>query len=320
MTIGLWPASPALADPARPGNTVSVVESLQPPVSGVMVDIVGGDAFVRVRADVGVEVRVPGYLGEPYLWIRPDGTVWRNAASPATAQNENRYLTDAVPDVTTRPDAALPEPSWQRYGSGGTVLWHDHRVHWMGSGLPPTIDPDGLVQRWEVPLRVDGVEVMVTGTLRRLDGATPWWWLAAGAAAGLTWMARRRQTTLGFIVAGTGLFAATVAWWAWVALPTPARSAPALALLATSAAVMAASGAFRRLTVVGGPLVAGAGSALLLVAWLGAGGVAAAVVPGLSITWPWRLAIPVSLGVGVVALIAGAQTASRSRAPVSLEG
>lgn len=320
MTVGLWPASPALADPARPGNTVSEVEAVQPLVAGLRVDIVGGDAFLRVRAAAGLEVLVPGYQGEPYLWIRPDGTVWRNVDSPAAVLNENRYVSGTSSEVTTRPGAPLPEPRWQAYGAGGEVLWHDHRVHWMGSGTPPTIDPDGLVQRWEVPLMVDGVEVVVSGSLRRLDAASPLWWLAAVVAAGLGFVNRRSGVALGLVVMGAGSFAAVVAWWSWAALPSPARSVPTLALLATGAAVAAVWVALSRHTVVAGPLLAGAGSALVLAAWLGRAAVTAAVVPGLDTPWLWRLAVSTSLGVGAVALLLGVQTASRSRAPVSLEG
>jgi hypothetical protein len=320
VMLGVWPASPARADAARPGNTVSVVESVTPDVSGVRVDIVGGDAFVRLRADRGVEVQIPGYLGEPYLWIRPDGTVWRNAESPATVLNEDRYLNGDEPDVVTRPGEALPEPRWQPYGRTGTVLWHDHRVHWMGSGMPPTIDADGLVQRWEVPISVDGVEVIVGGALRRREGASSLWWgVAVGVAAALA-AASRRLTAVLWISMGASAAMAAVAWRVWASLPSPARAMPTLAVLATLASLALAFSAGRRSSVLAGPLTAGAGMALLLAGWLGGVGVTAAVVPGLATPWLWRVAVTITVGVGAVALFRGVQTASRSRAPVSLDG
>ncbi len=316
-----WPATPALADPARPGNTVSVVESVTPTVTGVMVDIVGGDAFLRLRATPGVEVQVPGYQGEPYLWVRADGSVWRNASSPASELNENRYITASAPEVTTRPGTPLPEPLWEAYGGSGEVLWHDHRVHWMGTSEPPTIDAEGLVQRWEVPIVVDGVDVTVAGSLRRIDGASALWWALAGVVAGAMLLARRRWNAVaGTVAAGLGMFTAAVGFLARAGLPSPARSVPAFEVLALLGVALAAMAAWRSRTVVAGPSLAGAGMALLMVAWLGRGGVTAAIVPGLSTPWPWRLAVVASLGAGAVALVAGAQTASRSRAPVSLEG
>lgn len=316
---GLWPAKPALADPARPGNTVSVVESVKPTALGIVADIVGGDAFLRVRAASGVEVEIPGYLGEPYLVIRSDGTVWRNADSPATLLNEDRYIAGPTPDISTVPDQTNAEPRWEAYGRGGEVLWHDHRVHWMGTGTPPTIDPNGLVQQWEVPITVDGVPVMVAGGLYRVNGASPLWWGVAIVAAGLIVAGRRAGAHLG----GIALIAAAlsvVGWATWASLPSAARSAPVIGLLASVAMVAAVAAWWGRRSVLAGPFTAGAGTALLLAGWSGRSGVTAAVIPGLADAWQWRFAIAASVGAGAVALVSGAQTARRSRAPVSLEG
>lgn len=320
---GLWPASPALADAARPGNTASVVQSIEPAALGVVADIVGGDAFLRVRATPGVEVEIPGYLGEPYLWIRSDGTVWRNASSPATVLNEDRYITGPTPDMSTRPDQVAPEPRWEAYGQGGTVLWHDHRVHWMGTGTPPTIDPDGLVQRWEVPMTVDGVPVTVAGGLFRLEGASTWWWGVAIVVAGLLAISLRMGARPGAVAMVAAVVAAVVnvvAWTAWASLPTPARSAPVIGLLAVLAVLATAAAWWGRRSFVAGPALAGAGAALLLAGWSGRTGVTAAVVPGLDQAWLWRVSIAAAVGAGAVSLVSGAQTASRSRAPVSLDG
>ena len=48
-----------------------------------------GDEFELVNETV-TEVVVPGYSDEPYLRIGPDG-VWRNANSPATYLNLDRF-------------------------------------------------------------------------------------------------------------------------------------------------------------------------------------------------------------------------------------
>ena len=302
LVVGLWPVSPVRADPARPGNTVSQVQSLTPAVAGVVVDIVGGDAFLRVRASPGVEVLIPGYAGEPYLWIRRDGSVWRNAESPDTVLNEDRYITGDTPDATTQLGVTMPEPSWESYGTGGEVLWHDHRVHWMGSGDPPTIDPDGLVQRWEVPIEVDGVDVVVSGSLLRRSPATAAWWaVAVVTAVAVGVMGRRSSRAVVLSVTAVGGMSALTGWWAWWALPGPARSVPVVGLLAVVAVMAGGLALWRRAPVPHGPLVAGAGTALLIAAWWARAGVTAAVIPAVDPAWPWRLAVTASFGVGAVA-------------------
>jgi len=304
--IGLWPAPPALADPARPGNTVSVVDALSPPSSAVQVDVVGGDAFLRLRVVPGAEVRVPGYQGEPYLWIRGDGTVWRNAESPAAVLNEDRYALREVPDATVQVGDAQPEPRWQSYGSGGTVLWHDHRAHWMGSGDPPTIDPDGLVQRWEVPIEIDGVEVVIQGSLLRRSPASSAWWgvvVVVGALTAVT--ARRSLRWTSSTALGAGVLVAGVGWWSWAGLPSPARPAPVVGVLALLAALAAVIPWVGRRKVPVGPMLAGAGTALVMAGWFGRQGITAAVIPGLDTAWPWRLAMTSALGAGVVVASVG---------------
>ena len=66
------------------------VLSVTPDIPGVSVRILQfGDELELVnRSDT--EVAVPGYDDEPYLRIGPDG-VWRNARSPATYINLDRY-------------------------------------------------------------------------------------------------------------------------------------------------------------------------------------------------------------------------------------
>ena len=172
-------APPAAADGAGPTNFESVVDDVAPDRPDLTVDVVGGDAFLRVRARPGTEVRIPGYDGEPYLRIEADGTVLRNARSSATYLNRRRDGTaaDLPAGVGSR-----AEPRWERIGDGGEVAWHDHRIHWMVSQAP-TVGNDRVVQTWSVPMVVDGSEVEVSGRLLLLDDEVPW---AAGVAvAGL---------------------------------------------------------------------------------------------------------------------------------------
>ena len=108
------PVSPAAADPAEPTDYRSVVDVVEPAIAGVTIDVVGGDSFLRVRAETGHEVVVIGYWDEPYARITADGTVEINQSSPSVLQNERRYgvATEEVID-TTRP------PRWETIGIGG---------------------------------------------------------------------------------------------------------------------------------------------------------------------------------------------------------
>lgn len=307
----LGPASPVLADAARPGDTTSTVEALEPAVQGVRVDIVGGDAFVRLRVEPGHEVLVPGYAGEPYLRILADGTVEENRRSPATVVNRSRYG-----DPGTGPDAAAvdaaAEPVWAVVGHGGEAVWHDHRTHYMGRNRPPTISPDGLVQQWEMPLVVDGVDVVVSGSIYLHDPPSAGWWVvpvlvAVAVTAAAWWLGR--TTALGPLAVAaalSGLAVTATSWAAWASLVSVARSAPATTILGLLAFVVALGAVAVRAAPWRGVLVAGSGAALVTVVWMERAGLIRAVIPGADHAWPLRLALGSALAVGPAALVLGA--------------
>ncbi|MGH9132695.1 MAG: hypothetical protein ACRDZZ_02065, partial [Ilumatobacteraceae bacterium] len=73
--VVLSPA-PAAADAAGPTDYRSEVVAVEPSTPSIEVSIVGGDAFVLLRVDPGIEVVVEGYAGEPYLRFAADGAVY----------------------------------------------------------------------------------------------------------------------------------------------------------------------------------------------------------------------------------------------------
>lgn len=148
----------AAADPPGPTDFQSEVVSIDPPATGIEVEIIGGDSFVllRVVGNPGV-VDVVGYRGEPYLRFLPDGTVEENQRSPSKYLNEERYGNQLPPTA----DAA-GEPDWRVVADDGVFAWHDHRTHWMNPQPPPGLGPGDRVAEGVVPLLVDGVEVDVT--------------------------------------------------------------------------------------------------------------------------------------------------------------
>jgi hypothetical protein len=225
--------SEAGADGARPSNFESGIDSIDPDLDQVTVEIVGGDAFVQVTATQGTEVLVPGYDGEPYLRIDDRGVVYRNRRSSATYITQDRYGTAAELPGSVDSSAA---PDWERIGDGGQVAWHDHRIHWMLDNAPET--SDGVVQPWTLPLTVDGTEVEVSGRLLLRADQFPWPALIGVAVAGLAAWRSRRELTRSLLLAGAATVAlvSSVSWY--VANPPGATPTvlpivlPALALVA----------------------------------------------------------------------------------------
>ena len=210
------PVSPAAADPAEPTDYRSVVDVVEPAIAGVTIDVVGGDSFLRVRAEAGHEVVVIGYWDEPYARITADGTVEINQSSPSVLQNERRYgvATEEAID-TTQP------PRWEATGSGGELVWHDHRSHWMAP-TKPTVGSDGLVQRWELPLVVDGNAVVVRGSLYVHASPTPLWWFVLLPALAAAVLAAAHRPVL---LAAIGATVTVVGVVDRISLPADARPA-----------------------------------------------------------------------------------------------
>ncbi|MGY1663968.1 hypothetical protein ACI78Q_22285 [Geodermatophilus sp. SYSU D00705] len=200
------------------------VLAVEPSMPGVTVRVLSfGDEFEVVNG-TAVDVEVPGYSDEPYLRIGPDG-VWRNAHSPATYINLDRY------GRTTLPADADPaaEPEWVQVSTEAEYVWHDHRTHWMSEDLlPPAVaaDPtrEHVVSEWVVPMAYDGSEVQVRGELTWSPPPSPWvvWPLyavlaLAAVAAGLL---ARGPRPLGALL----LLGGAAALWHALATPEPPAS------------------------------------------------------------------------------------------------
>jgi hypothetical protein len=300
VLLVLAPAAPAGADAVRPGDTRSVVDRLSPPTPGVQVEVLGGDAFLQVTATRGTTVLVPGYSGEPYLRIRADGVVERNTNSPAVALNRTRLGSgtgDSTGDATAAPD-------WERIGSGGRVAWHDHRIHWMAPNTPSAA-PGGVIQRWEVPLEVDGHSVTVHGRLLLVDPGFPWAAVVLVAVAAVVALVASGTGAQLAALAGAAVVAGGVATAAWRANPPEADARPwavALALAALAAVITAAVLERRRSPRA---LVARVAAVALLAGWTAYQATAlwAAVVPTAGPVWADRsgtaLVAGITLGVTV---------------------
>jgi hypothetical protein len=158
------PAAAGHGDGAARGFT-STIKSVQPPLAGLSVQVLAGDDELRVRNDTGRELVITGYEGEPYLRFGADGGVSRNANSPATYLNDDRYGAVDVP-ATASKDA---EPDWERVSRGRAYDWHDHRIHWMSTTDPPKVrkaptEPHHVFD-WSVAGTAGGTPLAISGSL-----------------------------------------------------------------------------------------------------------------------------------------------------------
>ncbi len=271
------------ADPAVPTHYRSRVTALDPSVEGARVDVVGGDAFLRIAVAAGHSANVYGYGRggsgeEPYLRIDADGTVSANRNSPAFWLNSDRYAA-VQPPPTASVDAP---PEWQVVGHGGSYAWHDHRIHWMSPTPPPAVAraQDGepvKVFDWQVPIAVDAQPVTVRGELMWLPATTPTAAavVAVAVAAALLVGWRHRPVVLAGLVAASAA-GLVVAVGRYLVTPPDTRGLP-LGLLAPAVAFAGAvaAGVFRRRRPEFAAAV-GLATAALLAAWS---------LPGVSALW-----------------------------------
>ncbi|HEX3324490.1 MAG TPA: hypothetical protein VHR65_05060 [Solirubrobacterales bacterium] len=168
----LIPAPSALAHAGGNPNYRSVIDRVTPNAPGVHFEVLAYDAYFELRDQHGHEVLIYGYEGEPYARVLKDGTVQVNERSPAYYLNDTRYPTAEVPAIAN-PKAP---PKWKAVGSDGTFLWHDHRMHYGSTAIPPQVTDQHRktkVYDYEIPLRIDGQKGAIDGTLYWVGSPNP---------------------------------------------------------------------------------------------------------------------------------------------------
>lgn len=156
-------ATSALGHGGNP-NFRSEIDSVRPDVPGVSFEVLNYDSEIELLDEQRHEVVIYGYEGEPYARILRDGSLQLNQRSPATYLNENRFAEATVPKSA---DPNAP-PLWKTVDDSGTLIWHDHRMHYMAQGTPPQVRDEGKrtkVFDYEIPLRIDGRKGAIDGTL-----------------------------------------------------------------------------------------------------------------------------------------------------------
>lgn len=167
-------APSAFAHPADP-RFDSLLDSVSPSVKGLSVQVLNGQD-IEVDNHSSQTITIEGYQKEPYLRMQPDGTVSVNVLSPAYYLNVDTAETTPVPASAT-PQAAM-HPQWKVVGHDGRYQFHDHRVHWMSTSVPPQVTNKAVrtkVADWSVPLQADGKSGSISGTLfwRGSPGGAP---------------------------------------------------------------------------------------------------------------------------------------------------
>src|SRR5947209_3751223 len=128
----------------------------QPRTGAYTAQIYQSDHRLTVTVNPPHVVELLGYLGEPVFRLDRRG-LWINAASPTAAG------AGLVTRAQSRPAAA---PHWLLRPGRRAVTWHDARVQ----GLPAGV----TVDRWSVPIIVDGRGSSLAGVLRRLPAPAVW--------------------------------------------------------------------------------------------------------------------------------------------------
>jgi hypothetical protein len=175
-------------------NFRTELRSISPDVPGLTMRVIEAGSRFELENRTGEEVLVLGYSKEPYLRIGPEG-VFENSRSPATYLNRSRRPTEAPP---SNADPSAP-PEWRKISSESVARWHDHRIHWMGKQDPPSVrrDPDRrqvIPPGWVVEMRRGDTTVTAQGDLIWVPGPNPFPWLllAVVLAVGVFVLARRR--------------------------------------------------------------------------------------------------------------------------------
>jgi hypothetical protein len=156
-------AAPALAHSANP-DYESIVRGITPRVPGFGVAVLNGDDRLEVHNSGQRTVTIDGYYDEPYIRMRPDGRVEVNLRSPAYYLNQDRMYGAKVPAAA---DPKAP-PRWKVVGRSGRYEFHDHRMHWMSTKVPPQVRDRSKrtkIVDWSVPLRAGGANGAIRGQL-----------------------------------------------------------------------------------------------------------------------------------------------------------
>ncbi|HTD51240.1 MAG TPA: hypothetical protein VK771_11600, partial [Acidimicrobiia bacterium] len=212
VVIAAAPASAHTASGPRPTNYLSTLGSISPPIPGVRVRVVELGNKLQLTNRTSRDVVILGYDDEPYLRVGPRG-LYENLRSPATYLNRTRNASTPPPPIAQGTGASTP-PRWHRVSGSHTAIWHDHRIHWMGTSPPADVQRDDdafhtVIPQWTVAFRYGTQTVAVHGRLDWVPGPSGWPWapvvLASFATGIVVASSRRRRAAAASLVALVGI-------------------------------------------------------------------------------------------------------------------
>ena len=176
LGAGAGPASAHTVGGSGATDFVTTLDSLSPAVPGLSLTVVENGTKLEIVNRSGEDVIVDGYVGDQYLKIGPDGA-FVNTQSPATYLNNDRWGKTTVPPGV---DPAAP-PVWKKTSAEPVFRWHDHRIHWMSTTLPPAVKaaPGKAhpISTWTVTMHRGGRLLTATGHLNWVPGPSKVVWL-----------------------------------------------------------------------------------------------------------------------------------------------
>jgi hypothetical protein len=318
----LFSAAPASAHGVagvQPTNYEVRITSVVPRLRGVELRAVDLGNRLELRNNSDRDIVVLGYRGEPYLRVGPNGAE-ENMRSPATYLNKRNDLTEQVPSFAN----ASAAPHWRRLTSSPVARWHDHRAHWMGTQLPPSVKRDPgkrqVVQHFVIMLRDGSVPIRVTGDVVWVPGPSPWPAILGALLLAFGVFALSRTRVWAWVLGGTlAVLVATESlhvlglWGATTVTGVTKLAASAYSLGGIVVGIVALVWLVRRGGVAATPAVLVAAVFLIVSGGLGDITVLShSQVPSTLPDWIARLEVVVALGLGVGLLAA---SALRLRAP-----
>ncbi len=281
--VGIPPASAHGVGGIQPTSYLNHVSNIVPRDAHFSVEVIDLGRRLKLINHSATPVIVLGYQGEPYLKVSNAG-VFENRWSPAVVLNQQTTpsaMSDAgaMRGTNANSSAQSTAPAnWIRLSHADSVVWHDHRAHWMSSKPPPVLSGrDGrrsrVVFHWHIPLLYGKSAARIDGSIQYVPVARSWQWPLASA-----------------VLIVVALFAAS------------ARPHRALLVIPAILFVVCATHVIGEWGYTGDGLLATIGAAL----YAGAGGLLCAVaIAGRSAKRdraPWTLiaAVVVTIGVGIV--------------------
>ncbi|GAA1764332.1 iron uptake transporter deferrochelatase/peroxidase subunit [Luedemannella helvata] len=165
-------------------NFRTTLSGLSPAAPGITLRVIENGSRLELSNTTGTDVIVRGYADEPYARVGPGG-VFVNDNSPARYLNANRFGSVKVPAGV---DPENP-PTWRKVDNATVYRWHDHRIHWMATTMPPAVaaapTERHLISEWSVVLDLGDRQLTAEGTLEWVPGPDPGWFFAAAVVAGL---------------------------------------------------------------------------------------------------------------------------------------